>query len=303
VRLPLDSEARPDSLPRSFAACSGLEPIYPILVAWFTDRHLFLLAVILYGLSMIYSVFLWRKGFRRDDHVNYILLLLGCGLHTAAMMKRGFSIAHCPVNNIYEATVFIAWTLVAAFLVLGAVPRLRFLGAFASPMLFVMGVFALMPALDVRGTGPTFVNGWSSLHAALIFLSFGSFGLGSVAAMMYLTQEHNLKFHKLKAIVSLFPPIQRLERIASGLILTGLVLFSSGLSLYPELRREGKAVFSWSDPMILWSGVIWLTYFALLLMRWRGRGGRRFAWGALGCFVFILLTYSGFYLMSPMHRS
>jgi HemX protein len=272
-------------------------------VAWFTDRHFFLLAVILYGASMIYSVFLWRKGFRQDNRINYMLLLVGCGFHTAAMMKRGFSLAHCPVNNIYEATVFIAWTIAAAYLIFGAWARLRFLGAFASPVLFVMGVFALMPALDVRGAQPQFVGGWSSLHAALIFLSFGAFGLGSVASIMYLTQEHDLKFHKLRAILSLLPPIQRLEKVASGLIIIGLVLFTAGLSLYPELMHEKHGAYSWTDPIIIWSALIWATYFGLLLMRWRGRGGRRFAWGALGCFVFILLTYSGFYLLSPIHKS
>jgi HemX protein len=285
-----------------FAACTPSNPNYPILVAWFTDRNYFLLAVILYGFSMIYSVFLWRKGFREDNRVNYILLLLAFVFHTEAMIKRGFSLARCPVNNIYEATVFIAWTIVAAYLLFGAWSRLRFLGAFASPILFVMGVFALMPALDVRGPGPEFVNGWSSLHAALIFLSFGAFGLGSIASLMYLSQEHDLKFHKLRAILSRLPPIQRLEKVASGLIITGLVLFTAGLSLYPKLMREKHGAYSLSDPIIIWSAVIWLTYLALLVMRWRGRGGRRFAWGALGCFVFILLTYSGFFLLSPLHK-
>ena len=42
-------------------------------------------------------------------------------------------------------------------------------------------------------------------------LSYGAFGLSAVAALMYLTQERNLKFHKLQAIFSLMPPIQRLE--------------------------------------------------------------------------------------------
>jgi HemX protein len=294
-------------MPRSslpgFAACSPSKPNYPILVAWFTDRHCFLIAVILYGLSTIYSVFLWRKGFRRDNRINYLLLLLAFAFHTEAMFKRGFSFARCPVNNIYEATVFIAWTIVAAYLVLGAWPRLRFLGAFASPVLFVMGVFALMPALDVRGSTPQFVNGWSSLHASLIFLSFGAFGLGSVASLMYLTQEHDLKFHKLRAILSRLPPIQRLEKVASSLILAGLVLFTAGLSLYPKLMLEKHGAYSLTDPIIIWSGVIWLTYLSLLLMRWRGRGGRRFAWGTLLCFAFILLTYSGFFLLSPLHKS
>ena len=59
---------------------------------WFTDRHFFLLAVAIYGVSTIYSVFLWRKGFRNDDHVNYLLLLAAFTLHTVAMFQRGFSL-------------------------------------------------------------------------------------------------------------------------------------------------------------------------------------------------------------------
>ena len=52
------------------------------MVNWFTDRHCFLLAVWpFYGLSTVYSVFLWRKGFRRDDWVNYSLLAAGVVLY------------------------------------------------------------------------------------------------------------------------------------------------------------------------------------------------------------------------------
>ncbi len=190
---------------------------------------------------MIYSVFLWRKGFRQDSRNTYFFLLVAFVLHTTAMVKRGFSLERCPVNNLFEATVFIAWTIVAAYLLLGTWSRLRFLGAFASPILFVIGVFALMPALDPpHGPLPEFGHALGSLHAALILLSFGAFGLGSVAALMYLTQEHDLKFHKLRAILSLLPPIQRLEKVASGLVTTGLVLFTAGLSLYPGVAA-GKA--------------------------------------------------------------
>ncbi len=250
---------------------------------------------------MVYSVFLWRKGFRQDNRINYFLLLAAFIFHTTAMIKRGFSLDRCPVNNLYEATLFIAWTIVAAYLVLGAWSRLRFLGAFASPLLFIMGVFALMPDLDKVPHG--FVNGWSSLHAALILLSFGAFGLGSVAALMYLTQEHDLKFHKLRAILSRLPPIQRLERVASGLVVAGLTLLTAGLSLYPMLMRQKHGVYFRSDPIIFWSIFIWLLYVVLLVMRWRGQGGRRFAWGALGSFAFILLTFWGFILLSPLHNS
>ena len=33
------------------------------------------------------------------------------------MFKRGFSINACPVNNLFEATLFIAWAIAAAYLI------------------------------------------------------------------------------------------------------------------------------------------------------------------------------------------
>ena len=99
---------------------------------------------------MLYSVFLWRKGFRRDDWVVYGMLTAGFVLHTEAMAKRGFSLDRCPINNLYEATAFIMWTIVAGFLVVGLWQRFRFIGAFASPLLFVLGVFALFPDMDPK---------------------------------------------------------------------------------------------------------------------------------------------------------
>jgi ABC-type transport system involved in cytochrome c biogenesis permease subunit len=114
-------------------------------VTWVTDKHCFALAVLFYGLSSIYSIFLLRKGFRQDNRINYCLLLVAFGFHTAAMFKRGFSLQRCPINNLYEATTFIGWTMVTSYLLIGSWSRLRFLGAFASPLLLAIGVFSLMP--------------------------------------------------------------------------------------------------------------------------------------------------------------
>src|ERR1044071_6534947 len=102
-----------------------------MVVAWFTDQKIFLLTVALYGASAVYSIFLFRKGFGKDNRINYLLLLGACALHTLAMLQRGFSLQRCPINNLYEATMFIGWTIVAAYLVIGLWPKLRFLGAFA----------------------------------------------------------------------------------------------------------------------------------------------------------------------------
>jgi ABC-type transport system involved in cytochrome c biogenesis permease subunit len=254
---------------------------------------------------MIHSVFLWKKGFRRDNHVNYALLFTAMLFHTRAMLLRGFRLNHCPVNNLYEATTFILWTIVAAYLLIGLWSRLRFLGAFASPGLFAIGVFALMPGLDVTPSNrPELPIFWTSLHAALMALSYGAFGLGSIAAVMYLTQERNLKQHRLQAIFALLPPIQRLEVVVGRLLLSGFVLLTLGLAAGAFDLSHLKDPHQYAgDPKVLWSAIVWLLYFGLLIMRWRfAQGGRRLSLGAIGAFAFVLLTFWGTNVLSVIHN-
>jgi len=275
-----------------------------MLVNWFTDRHFFMIAVAFYGASTVYSVFLWRRGFRKDDWVNYLLLAAGVALHTVAMFKRGLTLHSCPVNNLYEATTFLLWALGLACLVYSLLPRFKFLAAFTAPVLFTVGVFALMPSLDPpHGPKPDFSDWLRSLHAATILQSYGAFGLAAVAAAMFLMQQHDLKFHKLRAVLSLLPSIQRLELITLRLTIVGLVLFTVGLVSGEQLPRpDGKPYFS--DPKVIWSALMWLVYLELIVARmFFGRSTRRFTIGVVVVFIFLLLTFWGTNLLSGLHHS
>ena len=57
------------------------------------------------------------------------------------------------------------------------------------------------------------------------------------------------------------------------------------------------------DPKIVWSVGVWLLYLSLVIMRWRfAQGGRRFALSAIGSFLFVLLTFWGTNVLSPLHN-
>ena len=119
---------------------------------------------------------------------------------------------------------------------------------------------------------------------------------------MFLTEQHDLKFHKLRAVLSLLPPIQRLEIITSRLVLAGFILFSIGLEAGHYLPRSTNAGY-WSDPKVVWSIFMWVVYLALLVSRRLfAQSSRRFAYGIVAAFVFLLLTFWGTNLLSPLHH-
>lgn len=272
-------------------------------MAWSSDKSWFLIAVVCYGVSALHTVFLWRKGFRKDDWITYGLLAAGYGFHFTAMIQRGLSLNRCPIDNLYEATAFVMWAALSTYLVAGLWSRLRFIGAFASPMLFAVGVFAMIPGLDPPGEGPRYINGPVSLHAALILLGYGAFAVASIAGIMYLTQEHNLKFRKTLAIQSLLPSIQRLERVNTALLVAGWALLTGGLAMAPLIIGDRPPLEVYADAKFLWSVVVWLIYGGLVALHWRRRlNGHRLALGSATAFAFVMLTFWGTNLLSGLHQ-
>jgi ABC-type uncharacterized transport system permease subunit len=268
-----------------------------------TDRTWFLAAVIVYGIALVYSVFLWRRGFRRDDRIHYLILVVAYGLHLLAMMKRGYSLQRCPTSNLYEATVFIGWAMMSACLGLALVQRFRFLPVFANPVMVGLGVFAMMPGLDTAGGALSYTGVMVSLHAAFTLLAYGAFGLGAAAGVMYLSQERDLKMHRSRILFSLLPPITRLEKVVTWLTLAGLSLLSVGLVVGFAGITPPPGVRYTQDFKVWWSCVVWAVYAVLLGLHWRfAVRGRRFAWSVVGAFAFVLLTYWGSNLASPLHQ-
>jgi ABC-type transport system involved in cytochrome c biogenesis permease subunit len=224
-------------------------------------------------------------------------------LHTAAMFKRGLTLHSCPVNNLYEATTFLLWALGLASLVYSLLPKFKFLAAFTAPVLFTVGIFALMPSLDMHGSKPEFSGGLRSLHAATILQAYGAFGLAAVAAAMFLMQQHDLKVHKLRALLSLLPSIQRLEVITTRLVVVGFGLLTIGLIAGSQLpRKAGVSYFD--EPKVLWSALLWLVYLeAIVAHKFFRRPPRRFAVGVIVAFVFLLLTFGFTNRISPLHQN
>ena len=98
-------------------------------------------------------------------------------------------------------------------------------------------------------------------------------------------------------------PIQRLELVTSRLLLAGFVLLTAGLIIGVVYLKETHDVYFKGDAKIFWSGLVWFGCLALLVSRWRfAQRGRRLAWGAVGMFAFVLLTFWGSNLLSGIHN-
>ena len=225
------------------------------------DRALLLASTLCFLAGFGVAMFLLGGGKWRATWLQSGVLAAGFALQTGFLWVRGQQIGRCPLTNLFEVLVFLAWAAVLFYWAVGAAYRLSLLGAFTAPLAFVLQAAALMSPLDhppvARGT----VNPWLELHASFSLLAYGALVLAGVAGTMYRLQERRLKTHQLGATFFQFPPIQTLGETNTRLLLLGFALLTVGMA------AGFKVGVSPSPFKMGWSVGVWLLYGGIVVAR------------------------------------
>jgi ABC-type uncharacterized transport system permease subunit len=157
------------------------------------------------------------------------MILLGFLLQTAFLGLRGHALGRCPITNLFEVLVFLAWSIALIYLVIGPAYRLSLMGSFTAPLVLMLQLFALLAPIDAPRAIRIIPNAWLEFHASISLIAYGAFALACVAGVMYLVQERQLKTHELRSIFYQLPPLPNLFAAMIRLLWFGFILYSVGL--------------------------------------------------------------------------
>src|SRR5207237_9013249 len=160
----------------------------------------------------------------------FFAILIGLALQGAFLSIRGHALGRCPITNLFEVFIFLAWSLALIYLLIGPAYRLSLMGAFTAPLVLLIQTFALLAPIDVRHPVRLAVNPWLEFHASMSMIAYGAFALACVSVVMYLVQERQLKTHQLHSIFYHLPPLTDLFAAITRLLWVGFALYSLGLA-------------------------------------------------------------------------
>ena len=72
----------------------------------------------------------------RASGLNFFAILTGFLCQTGFLYLRGQQVGRCPLTSLFEVMIFLTWSLVLFYLLIGPDYRLSLLGAFTSPLGF-----------------------------------------------------------------------------------------------------------------------------------------------------------------------
>lgn len=209
-----------------------------------------------------HTIYTLATGRFRPGVANRIAILGAFLLLTLDLWNRGHVQGACPINSLFDVLVFTSWSILLIYLVIGPAYHLSLLGAFTSPLVFLILLFAQLGPVDSAARWQQIQRDpWVSLHAALSLIAYGAFALAAVAGLMYLLQDRQLKRRKAGALLYNLPPITELAIATGRLLWLGFVLLTAS---FAAGHLSGMHVNSWK---VRASVLIWAGYAGLLILR------------------------------------
>jgi HemX protein len=231
------------------------------------DRHFLVVSTICFLAAVVRTIAALRAGVFRPGRFNFFAIGLGFIFQTAFLSVRGHVLGRCPLTNLFEVLVFLAWSVALTYLLIGPAYRLSLMGAFTAPLVALIQGFALLAPIDIRHPAKVPANSWLEFHASMSMMAYGAFALACIAGVMYLVQEHQLKTRQLHSIFYHLPPLTDLFAAITRLLWWGFALYTLGLAsgffIGQPLPR----------PQVVCAIGVWLLYAAIL----HGRYLRRLA--------------------------
>ena len=253
--------------------------------------------------AIVYAASLWVRRVLTARVATWLMLVALC-IHTLSFAFHWITTGASPVIGLHDALSFFAWVLAAVYLALQLKTKTRVLGAFVSPMVFLIMVGSSVKLGVVVGA-PAFLQGsLVTVHVMLAVTGEALFVLASCAGLMYLVQDDMIKRKKKGSLIRLFPSLRDLDRINHLCLIWGFPLLTLGVlagSLWARIVWGSH--WQW-DTKQVWTLLAWIFYGFLLHQRlvvgWQGR--KAAFWSLVVFFSLAIMLILGKQLFPSVHQ-
>ncbi len=154
----------------------------------------------------------------------------GFFFHFVSLIEMLAASHHSLPVGMHEVQSLLALLICAAFLLVAVLYRTVSFGIFALPLSLLLVLGPAMGPDHWTFQSPMIRSGWLSLHIVALLAAYAALIFSLIANFLYLVQERRLKSKSNVGFLAWLPPLETMERIASGMLLIGFPFHDPGLA-------------------------------------------------------------------------
>ena len=249
-------------------------------------------AVTLYAAGAIVFVVGFVFGREAIVRTGGWVAVVGLVPHLLAIGVRWARVGHGPYLGFFEVVSSFALVSVLAFaLLVWRYRSLRAVGLVLLPLAFLLMAGAMLaPRADVALT-PTLASWWLTIHVTFAKLTYGSFMVSFVLALVYLVRGRARG--AWANLLEKLPSQAVIDDLSFKFVSVGFIFLTIMIVAGAIWANEAWGRYWGWDPVETWSLISWLVYAAYLHLRmtwgWKGRKAAWVAVLALPVLVFALI--------------
>lgn len=212
---------------------------------------------------------------------------------TVTIGIRSSQTGHGPYTTSFEVALFLAWLMVVVYFLTEWKYKIKDLGAFVIPLVFVILLFSAFLSKESALVPESEVRFWLTIHRTLSIIGYAAFSIAFAAGIMYLIQEHQVKTKKLGMMYFRMPSLEVLDDLNFKVITIGFPLLTLGFMTGSIWNMQmDLPFFSWDMTRTLPLVITWLIYCLVFFGRMTvGMRGKKAAQGAILGFITVIGTY------------
>ena len=242
-----------------------------------------------YAAAFVFYLYLFINKGRLLSILATSLAAVGLILQTASLAARWQSVGYIPLEGAFESYFLFAWALVLISLVIEALTKIKYLGAWILPVVATLLGIAWFKYESPERLSDAVKSSWIIMHVSVVFLAYAGFIIAAVFALLYLIQQRQLKKRNVTLFFRRLPSLEVLDELSSKAVLFSLPFMT--MTIITGIIRALKEFPDWYlDPVVISATITWTIFGVYLSLRYMSDWqGRRIAYIAIGGAFSLLL--------------
>lgn len=229
---------------------------------------LYLTAVVCYGISF------FRKNAANSKTACFMkrpLIISIIILQFIYFVLRSVEYQHAPITSSFEIMTLLAFSITITYMYIEMKTGVVDTGFF---MLLIAGVLQIVSSIfieEIKEINPVLKNWLLGFHVSFALIGYSAITIAGIYGFLYLMLYKNLKQNQLGAFYKRLPSLQLMEKLSYNALVFGCIFLAMtliiGLIWLPRAIKE----FSYTDPKLISTIVIWLVYTAVIISKRTGK--------------------------------
>lgn len=229
----------------------------------------------LYSISFGIYFYDFIKPTRRIYNAKRAALFLTTLFHLFYLLLRTFAFNHPPITNVFEIFTVLAFAVSFSYFILELVTDIRGTGLFILVFSFIFQIISSIFIEDLIEVKEVLRSNLLGIHVLHALLGYAGITISAVYGFLYLVLYKDLKNNIYGLIFQRLPNLEILEKMSFYSAVIGFITLSIAILIGFVWLPVAFPNFSYFDPKLVASIIVWLMYGAGILFKftgkWRGK--------------------------------